>query len=48
MGWTTLVSTNGGVQIGAIEGRATLHTTNGAVTAEGTRSGQRPHHQWGH
>jgi hypothetical protein len=34
---TNLVSTNGGVHIGAIEGRADLHTTNGAVTAEGTQ-----------
>jgi hypothetical protein len=40
---TNLVSTNGGVQIGAIEGRATLHTTNGAVTAEGTLGAVRGH-----
>jgi hypothetical protein len=40
---TTLVATNGGVQIGAIEGRATLQTTNGTVTAEGTLGGLRAH-----
>src|SRR2546427_4793163 len=32
---TELVSTNGGIQIGAIEGRAELRTTNGAVQAKG-------------
>src|SRR5262245_48191994 len=40
---TALVSTDGGVQIGAIEGRADLHTTNGAVTAAGTQGAVRGH-----
>ncbi len=34
---TELVSTNGRIQIGAIEGRAELRTTNGAVHAEGAK-----------
>jgi len=34
---TELVSTNGGIQIGAMEGRAALRTTNGAVHAEGAK-----------
>jgi hypothetical protein len=40
---TKLVSTNGRVQIGAIEGRADLHTTNGAVHAEGTQGVLKAH-----
>jgi hypothetical protein len=38
-----LVSTNGRVQIGAIEGRADLRTTNGAVHAEGTQGAVQAH-----
>ena len=34
---TELVSTNGGIRIGAMEGRAELRTTNGAVQTEGTK-----------
>ncbi len=34
---TELMSTNGGVQIGAMEGRADLRTTNGILKAEGAK-----------